>query len=45
MQPGDVRATCADVDALQKAVGFAPNTPVADGITRFIDWYRGYHRV
>jgi nucleoside-diphosphate-sugar epimerase len=45
MQPGDVRATCADVDALQKAVGFAPNTPVADGIARFIDWYRGYHRV
>jgi UDP-glucuronate 4-epimerase len=45
MQPGDVRATCADVDALQKAVGFAPNTPVADGIARFIDWYRRYHRV
>jgi UDP-glucuronate 4-epimerase len=45
MQPGDVRATCADVDALQKAVGFAPNTPVADGVARFIDWYRGYHRV
>jgi UDP-glucuronate 4-epimerase len=45
MQPGDVRATCADVDALRKAVGFAPNTPVADGIARFIDWYRAYHRV
>ncbi len=45
MQPGDVQATCADVDALQKAVGFAPNTPVADGIARFIDWFRAYHRV
>jgi len=45
MQPGDVRATCADVDALQKAVGFAPNTSVSDGIARFIDWYRAYHRV
>jgi len=45
MQPGDVQATCADVDALQKAVGFAPNTPVADGIGRFIDWFRAYHRV
>ena len=44
MQPGDVQATCADVDALQKAVGFAPNTPVADGIGRFIDWFRAYHR-
>jgi UDP-glucuronate 4-epimerase len=45
MQPGDVRATCADVDALQKAVGFAPNTPVAEGVKRFIEWYRAYHRV
>jgi UDP-glucuronate 4-epimerase len=45
MQPGDVPATCADVDALQKAVGFAPNTPVADGIARFVAWYRAYHRV
>ena len=45
MQPGDVRATCADVEALQKAVGFAPNTPVAEGIKRFVEWYRAYHRV
>jgi len=26
-------------------VGFAPNTSVSDGIARFIDWYRAYHRV
>jgi UDP-glucuronate 4-epimerase len=45
MQPGDVQATCADVDALQRAVGFAPDTPVADGIRRFIDWFRAYRRV
>jgi UDP-glucuronate 4-epimerase len=45
MQPGDVQATFADVDALQKAVGFAPNTPVADGVSRFIGWFRAYHRV
>jgi UDP-glucuronate 4-epimerase len=42
MQPGDVRETCADVAALQKAVGFAPNTPIADGIQKFVDWYRAY---
>jgi UDP-glucuronate 4-epimerase len=30
---------------LQKAVGFAPNTPVAAGIKRFVEWYRAYHRV
>jgi UDP-glucuronate 4-epimerase len=45
MQPGDVQATFADVDALQKAVGFAPNTPVAEGVRRFIDWFRAYHRI
>src|SRR5271165_612787 len=44
MQPGDVHATFADVDALQKAVGFAPNTPIVDGIARFVDWFRAYRR-
>jgi UDP-glucuronate 4-epimerase len=45
MQPGDVQATFADVEALQKAVGFAPNTPVAEGVRRFVDWFRAYHRI
>jgi UDP-glucuronate 4-epimerase len=45
MQPGDVLETCADVAALQKAVGFSPSTPVADGIANFIAWFRDYHGV
>jgi UDP-glucuronate 4-epimerase len=45
MQPGDVRETCADVAALQAAVGFAPNTPVAAGVPKFIEWFRAYHGV
>jgi UDP-glucuronate 4-epimerase len=45
MQPGDVPETCADVDELQKAVGFAPSTQVADGILRFTEWYRAYRRI
>jgi UDP-glucuronate 4-epimerase len=45
MQPGDVRETYADVTALQAAVGFAPDTPIADGIRRFVDWFRAYHGV
>jgi UDP-glucuronate 4-epimerase len=45
MQPGDVPETCADVDDLQNAVGFAPKTSVADGISRFAAWYCNYHRV
>jgi UDP-glucuronate 4-epimerase len=45
MQPGDVRETCADVEALRQAVGFAPDTPIAVGIRKFIDWYRAFHGV
>jgi UDP-glucuronate 4-epimerase len=43
MQPGDVPATYADLDDLIREVGFRPSTPIADGITRFIEWYRNYH--
>jgi len=39
MQPGDVEATFADVDALRAAVGFAPTTPLEDGLARFVDWF------
>jgi UDP-glucuronate 4-epimerase len=40
MQPGDVPATAADVEALEKATGFSPNTPLAVGLERFVGWYR-----
>ena len=43
MQPGDVQATYADIARLHAATGFAPHTPLADGLARFVDWYRGYH--
>ncbi len=45
MQPGDVPATCADVDDLQRDVGFVPATLLETGISRFIDWYRSYYHV
>jgi len=44
MQPGDVPATYADVDDLMREVNFRPATPIAEGIARFIDWYRAHHR-
>jgi UDP-glucuronate 4-epimerase len=44
MQAGDMPATCADVDDLMAAVGFRPVTPVAEGIRRFVAWYREYYR-
>ena len=43
LQPGDVPATYADVDDLIKDVGFKPNTSIADGIGRFVEWYKGYY--
>lgn len=44
LQPGDVPATFADVDDLIADVGFAPSTPLEEGIPRFVDWYRSYYR-
>ncbi|HVX40268.1 MAG TPA: NAD-dependent epimerase [Gemmatimonadaceae bacterium] len=43
MQPGDVRATAADVDDLVRDVGFAPATPIEEGVRRFVEWYRAYY--
>jgi UDP-glucuronate 4-epimerase len=43
IQPGDVPATWADVDALRDAVGFAPATPVEEGVRRFVAWYREFY--
>jgi UDP-glucuronate 4-epimerase len=45
MQPGDVAATYADVDDLERAVGFRPATSIEDGVRRFVDWYMSYHRL
>jgi UDP-glucuronate 4-epimerase len=45
MQPGDVPATYANVDDLMRDADFRPSTPIADGIGRFIEWYRAYHRL
>ena len=43
MQPGDVVETYADVADLQAAVGFRPDTPIQEGLRRFVDWYVSYH--
>ena len=44
MQPGDVPATYANVDDLMRDVDFRPSAPIAEGIARFVEWYRAYHR-
>ena len=45
MQVGDVRETFADISAIQRDHGFAPRTSIEQGIPRFVDWYREYHRL
>jgi UDP-glucuronate 4-epimerase len=45
MQPGDVPATAADTSALEAWVGFKPNTPVQEGVARFVAWYREFYGV
>jgi UDP-glucuronate 4-epimerase len=45
MQPGDVPETYADVHDLMRDVGFRPATTIADGVARFVAWYRQYHKL
>jgi UDP-glucuronate 4-epimerase len=45
MQPGDVPATFADVGRLARVTGFAPRTPLVEGIGRFVQWYKGFYGV
>ena len=44
MQPGDVYQTYADSSALANATGFAPSTPLKEGIAKTVEWYRQYYR-
>jgi UDP-glucuronate 4-epimerase len=44
-QPGDVPDTFADVDRLEAATGWRPKTPVAEGVRKFIAWFRDYEAV
>jgi UDP-glucuronate 4-epimerase len=44
MQAGDVPDTWADVSALRRDVGYAPDTSIEEGVARFVKWYRQYHQ-
>jgi UDP-glucuronate 4-epimerase len=43
MQPGDMQTTYADTQALAAAVGFAPSTPLEEGLKRFAAWFKDYY--
>jgi len=45
LQDGDVPATYANVDDLVCDVGYKPDTPVEEGVARFVAWYRMYYQI
>jgi len=45
MQPGDVKDTFADISAIQRDHGFRPTTSIDEGIPRFVQWFKDYHRI
>jgi UDP-glucuronate 4-epimerase len=44
-QKVEVTATYADISRAGARFGFAPSTPLGEGITRFVRWYRGYRGI
>jgi UDP-glucuronate 4-epimerase len=45
MQAGEVTATWADTGDLAKDFDYRPNTPVEEGVAKFVDWYLDYHGI
>jgi UDP-glucuronate 4-epimerase len=44
LQPGDVPDTFADIDDLERDVGYRPSTPVEIGVKRFVEWYLDFYK-
>jgi len=45
IQPGDVEKTWADTNDLMKDFDYQPDTPITEGVRKFVDWYRGFYKV
>lgn len=45
MQPGDVRATSADISHAKEKLGFSPKTMIQEGVPKFVEWYRKYNGI
>ena len=45
MQPGDVRASLADISKAKKMLGYEPKTRIAEGVPKFVEWYRKYYKI
>ena len=40
MQPGDVEVTYADISKARTLLGYAPQTPLAEGLRQYVAWQR-----
>lgn len=45
MQPGDVPSTWADIDELERWIGYRPQTSIEAGMAQFISWYKRYYEI
>ena len=45
LQKGDVANTYADISAIKSDFNFIPKTKIIEGIPKFIDWYKSYHKI
>lgn len=43
MQPGDVKKTYADSSELAKFINYKPETPIEEGLKKFIEWFKEYY--
>jgi len=43
MQPGDVRQSFADIEAIRRDHGYEPTTGIEVGVPSFVRWYKEYH--
>ena len=44
LQPGDVVTTWADTSDMEREFGYRPATPLAEGVGRFVEWYRAFYK-
>lgn len=45
LQKGDVPKTFADIETEKKLISFNPKVEIDEGISNFVDWFRGFYSI
>jgi UDP-glucuronate 4-epimerase len=45
MKKDDLKETYADISLARRDFGFEPKTPLSEGVPRFVDWFKQFHRL